>query len=50
MTTMESMAKRDIEIYLKVFTLEVAVRKAKALRMGHWDAVFDKVAKTMEVK
>lgn len=50
MRSLESIARQEIEKYLRAFTLEVAVRKAKAARMWHWDAVFDKVAKTMEVR
>lgn len=43
MTSLEDIAKKDIQNYLKYFDLDVAVRKAKALRNGRWDAVFDKV-------
>lgn len=49
MTSMESIAKKEIENYLKAFSLEVAVKKAKAIRLGHWDVIFDKVAKSMAV-
>jgi len=46
---MESIAKREIEVYLKHFNLDVAVRKAKANRLGGWDVIFDKVAESMGV-
>jgi uncharacterized protein YndB with AHSA1/START domain len=54
MKTLEQMAKEQITKYMmpipaykfQGFPLDVAVKKAKATRIG-WDDVFDKLAKTM---
>lgn len=47
MKTTEDMVREDLRKYLEVagFSLKGAVKQVKALRLGHWDQIVDRVAK-----